>query len=149
MLITLSTTSSICFGTKKFASWLFVMMHNLLYLSNLIGETTCRYARIIVNVSRPYFRQDRRPPTKNLVSGDETYCIASSIYDTSSHNYCTYRSVQQIHPPLCNLSLSTKCKGGGGLYTGCDNFSCNYASLLVKHHLIVCWGWGPRARPRH
>ena len=30
------------------AKWLFVMMQNLLYLSNLIGATTCRYARIIM-----------------------------------------------------------------------------------------------------
>ena len=34
-----------------------------------------------------------------------------------------YRSVPQRHPPFCNLSLSTKCRGG--LYTGCDIFSCD------------------------
>ena len=31
---------------------------------------------------------------------------------------------------------------------GCDNFSCDYASLLVKHDLVVCGGWGPSARQR-
>ena len=37
-------------------------------------------------------------------------------------NYC---SVLQIRPPFCNLSLSTKRRGG--LYAGCDNFSRDYA----------------------
>ena len=30
-------------------------------------------------------------------------------------------------PPLCNLSLSTKRRGG--LYAGCDDFSRDYAPL--------------------
>ena len=50
VLITLSATRSVCFAAEKFASWLFVMTHNainLLYLSNLIGATTCQYARMI------------------------------------------------------------------------------------------------------
>ena len=38
---------------------------------------------------------------------------------------CIYRSVPQIHPPFCNLSLSTKRRGG--LYAGCDIFSRDYA----------------------
>ena len=52
-----------------------------------------------------------------------------------------YHSVPQIRPPpFCNLSLSTKCRGG--LYTGCDDFSHDYAPLLVpiKHDLIVGGG---------
>ena len=36
-----------------------------------------------------------------------------------------YRSVSQIRPPFCNLSPSTKRRGG--LYAGCDNFSRDYA----------------------
>ena len=36
-----------------------------------------------------------------------------------------YRSVPQIRPPFCNLSLSTKRRGG--LYAGCDIFSRDYA----------------------
>ena len=36
-----------------------------------------------------------------------------------------YRSVPQIRPPFCNLSLSTKRRGG--LYVGCDIFSRDYA----------------------
>ena len=31
---------------------------------------------------------------------------------------------------FCNLSLSTKCSGG--LYAGCDNFSCDYALPSYK-----------------
>ena len=37
----------------------------------------------------------------------------------------TYRSVPQIRPPFCNLSLSTKRRGG--LYAGCADFSRDYA----------------------
>ena len=53
-----------------------------------------------------------------------------------------YRSVPQIRPPFCNLSLSTKCRGG--LYAGCDNFSRDYA-LPSDHEVIVGVGWGPSA----
>ena len=35
-----------------------------------------------------------------------------------------YHSAPQIHPPFCNLSLSTNRKGG--LYVGCDIFSRDY-----------------------
>ena len=58
------------------------------------------------------------------------------------------RSVPQIRPPFCNLSLSTKCRGG--LYAGCDDFSRDYAPpppppppppplipIPIKHDLIV------------
>ena len=40
-------------------------------------------------------------------------------------------------PPFCNLSLSTKHRGG--LYVGCDIFSHDYAlpSGATKHDLIV------------
>ena len=100
-----------------------------------------------MNVSRPYFRQSRRAPTKKFGVWGRDYCIASSIYGTSSHTYCTYCSVQQIHPLFAILALVQNA-GGGGLYTGCGHFSCDYASLLVKHDLIVCGGWGPSARRR-
>ena len=67
---------SICFGTQKFASWQFMMMH-LLYLSNLIGATTWQYATynyipvLPVNVSRPYFlTRPQGVHAKNVVSGD-------------------------------------------------------------------------------
>ena len=53
-----------------------------------------------------------------------------------------YRSVPQIRPPFCNLSLSTKRRGG--LCAGCDDFSRDYAPLPVpvKHDLIVGAGGG-------
>ena len=44
-----------------------------------------------------------------------------------------------------NLSLSTKCRGG--LYTGCDNFSCDY-TLPSGHEVIVGGGWGLSVGPR-
>ena len=59
-----------------------------------------------------------------------------------------YRSVPQIRPHFCNLSLSTKRRGG--LYAGCDNFSRDYA--LPSGHCR--WGVGakcgasPSARQR-
>ena len=57
------------------------------------------------------------------------------------YNFLYYRSVPQICPPFCNLSLSTKRRGG--LYAGCDNFSRNYA-LPSRHEVnIVGGGWGP------
>ena len=50
-----------------------------------------------------------------------------------------YRSVPQIRPPFCNLSLSTKRRGG--LYAGCDDFSRDYAPpplpVPIKNDLIV------------
>ena len=57
----------------------------------------------------------------------------------------TYRSVLQIRPPFCNLSLSTKRRGG--LYTGCDNFSRDYA-FPSGHEVIVGGGWEPSAGRR-
>ena len=62
--------------------------------------------------------------------------------------FSMYRSVPQIRPPFCNLSLSTKHRGG--LYAECDDFSRDYALLPVpvKHDLIVSGGWGPNARRR-
>ena len=53
---------------------------------------------------------------------------------------CYYRSVPQIRPPFCNLSLSTKHRGG--LYAGCDNFSRDYA-FPSGHEVIVGGVWGP------
>ena len=56
-----------------------------------------------------------------------------------------YSSVLQISPPFWNLSLSTKPRGG--LYAGCDNFSCDYA-LTSGKPWSHCWWWGPSARRR-
>jgi len=56
-----------------------------------------------------------------------------------------YRSVPQIRPPFCSLSLSTKCRGG--LYAGCDNFSRDCA-LPSGHEVIAGGGWGPSAGRR-
>ena len=57
--------------------------------------------------------------------------------------------VSSKYTPLFTiLALVQNAGGGEGLYTGCGNFSCDYASLLVKHDLIVCGGWEPRARQR-
>ena len=80
MLITLSATGSVCFGAKKFASWLFVMRITQFTLpeqSDWCDNMPIRsydYAPVLpVNVSRPYF--STRPQgarAKNLVSGDET-----------------------------------------------------------------------------
>ena len=39
---------------------------------------------------------------------------------------CTVVSHKYTPPPFCNLSLSTK-RRGGGLNAGCDNFSRDYA----------------------
>ena len=53
-----------------------------------------------------------------------------------------YRSVPQIRPPFCKLSLVQNA-GGGGLYmymyAGCDIFFRDYAlpSGAIKHDLIV------------
>ena len=59
---------------------------DLLYLNNLIGVTTCQYARMITpqfyqwTSPDPIFRQVRRARAKNLVSGDETIStIASTV----------------------------------------------------------------------
>ena len=75
MLIALSATSRVCFGTKQIASWLFVMTQpSLLYLRNLIGAITCRYIHIIMpqfyqlTCPDPIFRQGQRAHVKNLVS---------------------------------------------------------------------------------
>ena len=56
-----------------------------------------------------------------------------------------YRSVPQIRPPppLWNLSLSTKHRGG--LYMGCDNFSRDYAPPPSEHEVIVSGGLEPSA----
>jgi len=59
---------------------------NLLYLSNLIGATACRYARIITpqfyrwTCPDPIFRQGRRARAKNLVSGDETRSTGTATW---------------------------------------------------------------------
>ena len=58
-----------------------------------------------------------------------------------------YRSVPQIRPPFCNLSLSTKRRGG--LIHGMWHFlSWLRPPKWVKHDLTVGGGWGPSARQR-
>ena len=47
-------------------------------------------------------------------------------YNSLVSNPIINRSVPQILPSFCNLSLSTKCRWRG-LYARCDIFSCNYA----------------------
>ena len=58
--------------------------------------------------------------------------------------FSMYRSVPQIRPPFCNLSLSTKRRGG--LYTGCDDFSRDYAlpSSTGKAWPHCQWGVGAK-----
>ena len=55
-----------------------------------------------------------------------------------------YRSVPQIRPPFCNLSLSTKRRGG--LYVGCDNFSHDYAPPSSTDKAWPHCRWGIRAK---
>ena len=69
--------------------------------------------------------------------GAHTQCVNAWTSDTIGF--------PQIHPPFCNLSLSTKCRGG--LYVGCDNFSCDYALPSGKAWSHCLW-WGPSTRRR-
>ena len=57
---------------------------------------------------------------------------------------CRYRSFPQIRPPFCNLSLSTKRRGG--LCAGCDDFSRDYALPFRtgKAWLHCRWGVGAK-----
>ena len=58
------------------------------------------------------------------------YLYCSSLSMSGSWNLgISYRSVPQIRPPFCKLSLSTKRRGGGGLCAGCDILSHDYAIL--------------------
>ena len=68
---------------------------------------------------------------------------------TMQNSWLLYRSVPKIRPPFCNLSLSTKCRGG--LFAGCDNFSRDYTLPSDKawpHLSFVGGGWKPSARSR-
>ena len=56
--------------------------------------------------------------TNKLHSPDETAVALSA--DAASSEECNYRSVPQIRPPFCNLSLSRKRKGG--LIRGIQHF---------------------------
>ena len=52
--------------------------------------------------------------------------------------FCEYRSVPQMRPPFCNLSLSTKCRGG--LIRGMRRFLLRLRppiAVPIKHDLIV------------
>ena len=59
-----------------------------------------------------------------------------------------YRSVPQIAPPLCNLSLSTKCRGTYAWDATISLTIMPSLLVLVKHDFIVCGGWEPSARRR-
>jgi len=79
VLITLSATSSLCFGAKKIASWLFMMTHNAIYLSNLIGTTTWHYAPVLpVKVSRPYFTTRPQGAREKFGVWGRDYCLIPS-----------------------------------------------------------------------
>ena len=62
-------------------------------------------------------------------------------------NLSIYRSVPQIRPPFCNLSLGTK--RTGGLYAGCDNFSREYALPSEKHDSLGGGGVGGGVEAKH
>ena len=58
----------------------------------------------------------------------------------------TYHSVPQIRSPFCNLSLSTK-RRGGGTYTRDATISFAITpSLPTKHDSIVICQWGVEAK---
>ena len=57
VLVTLSATSIVCFGAKKFASWVFVMMHNAFYFTWAISLVR-QHADILVWL-RPKFTSER------------------------------------------------------------------------------------------
>ena len=63
--------------------------------------------------------------------------VAKSCLSTHTALQVPMTSVPQIRSPFCNLSLSTKRRGG--LYAGCNDFSRDYAPLPVprKHDFIV------------
>ena len=86
MLITLPATSSICFGTKKFASWLFVMMHSVIYFTWAIW-LVWQHADMLVwlrpsftmwTCPDPIFRQGCRVHVKDLASDDKTKLLSRS-----------------------------------------------------------------------
>ena len=86
MLITLPATSSICFGTKKFASWLFVMMHSVIYFTWAIW-LVWQHADMLVwlrpsftmwTCPDPIFRQGCRAHVKDLASDDKTKLLSRS-----------------------------------------------------------------------
>ena len=77
----------------------------------------------------------------------------STLHDLYSDLCCIadiYSGVPQIHPPPPFATLASVQNAGGGLYVGRNDFSRDYALLLVplKHDLIVGGGWGPSARHR-
>ena len=57
-----------------------------------------------------------------------------------------HRSVPQISSPFCNISLSTKRRGG--LYAGCDDFSRDYALPSGTGKAWPLCRWGPSSRRR-
>ena len=142
MLITLSATSSVCFGAKKFASWLFMMTHNAIYLSNLIGATTWHYARIITpqfyqwRCPDPIFRQGRRARAKNLVSGDETTPVLAYL-----HRYRIGLVILLVLPITSVCLCLTVCYGQEKT---CHlhptlHFGCSY-HLYSSHRFLPFWG---------
>ena len=91
---------------------------NLLYLSNLIDATTCRYACMITSQFYQWtcpdriFQQSRRAPAKNLVSVDETILLVhvhmKELYtkQQAQQSKNMQRSVAMISP--LNGSSSTQ-----------------------------------------
>ena len=72
-------------------------------------------------------------------------CCCFSMVALVAYNYSvTYTVVSRKYapPPFATLSLVQNAGGGGGLYTGCDNFSCDY-TLPSGHEVIVGGGGGP------
>ena len=93
-------------------------------------------------------------PDDSLSSVARTMTIHLTLWPVQSSpelSQCTFQSsLNPPPPPFCNLSLNTNHRGGGGgLYTGCDNFSRNYTLPSGKHDLIVVGGWELSTRQRN
>ena len=78
------------------------------------------------------------------------FCLILHGEYRSTHLYWVmeYRSVPQIRPTFCNLSLSTKRRGGAYINVGCDNFSRDYALPPCKAWPHCQWGVGATVRGR-
>ena len=70
------------------------------------------YAPVLpVNVSRPYFRQGRRAPQKNLVSGDET-TVLQALYMTHQATPIALTVVSRKYSPFLQSQPQYKMQGG-------------------------------------
>ena len=87
-----------------------------LYGSILHASKSTEFQRdsgFVLNVER--YEQNNR--SLKVVKKKYNFCLLDCML-------IIYRSVPQIRPPLCNLSLNTKRREG--LYVGCDIFSRDY-----------------------